>query len=366
MIIVLAILIGLLCGGALFFFLYHTETKSNLEVKQFKKEQKKLLKGLQEKKDIFDKELTQEQLMKQEEIRLALENLDRNYKDTEALYNTKTQQFADKYEEKKTELENSYNLKSKQLENAYNQKRDEINKKDIAAEVARREKLNKDIEVEQQKYNTELQKLSEDYKEKKNSLDTDFFQFSEQISMKRESLQAEIDRYEAQQREVIARFKKDEEVREQQDFYRIKISDIEKTDIEKLKNLALTFSRPEIIYKLLYNVYYKTRIEEMFKRVLGDKKDCGGIYKITNIRNQKVYIGKTSASFLSRWRTHAKRGCNIERIKGQLYDAMWEEGLENFTWEIVEVCPKEEQTEKEKYWIEFYNSSSYGYNQRVG
>ena len=110
MIIVLAILIGLLCGGTLFFFLYHTETKSNLEAKQFKKEQKKLLKGLQEKKDIFDKELTQEQLMKQEEIRLALENLDKTYKDTEALYNTKTQQFADKYEENYTEIKEKSRL----------------------------------------------------------------------------------------------------------------------------------------------------------------------------------------------------------------------------------------------------------------
>jgi hypothetical protein len=45
---------------------------------------------------------------------------------------------------------------------------------------------------------------------------------------------------------------------------------------------------------------------------------------------------------------------------------MFDEGLENFTWEIVEVCPKEEQTEKEKYWIEFYHSDQYGYNIRKG
>lgn len=52
-------------------------------------------------------------------------------------------------------------------------------------------------------------------------------------------------------------------------FYRIKINEIEKSDIEKLKTLALTFSKQEVIYKLIYDVYYKTRIEEMFKRVLG-------------------------------------------------------------------------------------------------
>ena len=82
-------------------------------------------------------------------------------------------------------------------------------------------------------------------------------------------------------------------------------------------------------------------MEEMFKRVLGENKDKGGIYKITNINNNKVYIGKTT-NFLTRWRTHAKRGCGIERIKGQLYDAMFEDGIENYMWEIVEVCPKKE------------------------
>ena len=194
----------------------------------------------------------------------------------------------------------------------------------------------------------------------------DFFQFSEQINSQKETLQQEINKYEAQQREIIARFKHDEQVRQQANFYSIQISEVEKADVEKLKTLALTFSKPECIYKLIYEIYYKTRLEEMFKRVLGERKNEGGIYKITNIKNQKVYIGKTSASFLTRWRTHTKRGCNIERIKGQLYDAMWEDGLENFTFEILEVCPKEEQTEKEKYWICYYHSDEYGYNMKVG
>jgi hypothetical protein len=49
--------------------------------------------------------------------------------------------------------------------------------------------------------------------------------------------------------------------------------------------LALNFSKPNVIYKLLYEVYYKAKIEELFKRVLGDKATKGGIYKITNISN---------------------------------------------------------------------------------
>lgn len=45
---------------------------------------------------------------------------------------------------------------------------------------------------------------------------------------------------------------------------------------------------------------------------------------------------------------------------------MMEEGLENFTFEKIEVCDKEKQVEREKYWIEFYHGDSYGYNQKIG
>ena len=154
-------------------------------------------------------------------------------------------------------------------------------------------------------------------------------------------------------------------MKQRRDFYHIKINEAAARDICKLKSLALEFSKPEILYKLIYETYYKTKIEELFSRILGDKKNSGGIYKITNINNEKIYIGKT-VKFLDRWRTHAKRGCNIERISGKLYDAMFEEGLENFSFEIVEVCPKEEQSEKEKYWISFYKSNEWGYNTREG
>jgi hypothetical protein len=67
-------------------------------------------------------------------------------------------------------------------------------------------------------------------------------------------------------------------------------------------------------------------------------------------------------NFKERFRQHCKRGCGIDRIKGLLYDAMMEEGLENFTFEKIEVCDKEKQIEREKYWIGFYHGDSYGYN----
>lgn len=315
-----------------------------IEKENFKKSQNKVLKELKEKKDSFDKEITQEHLIKREELRVALEQLTNDYN---------------------KEKEN-FQQKSDELVQDYRRRRQQIEIMDREAAQRRNQEQAEQISEETKHFQNQLNSLEADYKVKKDALDKDFLAFSEQISIQKEALSNEIQRYEEKQKEIIARFKLDEERKQQVDFYRVQLNEIERADIEKLKTLALTFSKQEVIYKLIYDVYYKARIEEMFKRVLGDSKDDGGIYKITNITNQKVYIGKTSASFLSRWRTHAKRGCNIERIKGQLYDAMWNEGLENFMWEIVEVCPKEEQTEKEKYWTKYYHSDEYGYNQRVG
>jgi hypothetical protein len=45
---------------------------------------------------------------------------------------------------------------------------------------------------------------------------------------------------------------------------------------------------------------------------------------------------------------------------------MAKDGLENFTFELVEEVPKDKLTEREKYWINFYGSKQYGLNMREG
>lgn len=46
----------------------------------------------------------------------------------------------------------------------------------------------------------------------------------------------------------------------------------------------------------------------------------------------------------------------------ELYIAIKEEGLENFIFEVIEECDKEELDDREKYWINYYNSLEMGYN----
>lgn len=43
---------------------------------------------------------------------------------------------------------------------------------------------------------------------------------------------------------------------------------------------------------------------------------------------------------------------------------MLEDGVENFSFEIIEKCPKESLNEREKFWQDYFHSQDYGYSIR--
>ena len=351
---IVAIIIGLLAGVVIYFLLNYRDSNTTFIKSKFQREQDKVLRGLSEKKDYAEKEMNEELQQKLDELRATYDHYNEGYE-------KKKQEYENDLEQKKQDFE----TKTKELQTNYEERQQYYSKIDVAAAEQRQKDNELQIGKEKELLSLSLQKLQSDYKEQKEMLDKDWQMYHDLMNEKKSKLDQEIKTYEEKQLAIIEQFKKDEETRIKRDFYRISVSDTDKQDIVKLKALALEFSKPECIYKLIYEVYYKAKLEELFKRVLGENKDKGGIYKITNISNEKAYIGKTT-SFLTRFRTHSKRGCNIERINGQLYDAMYNEGIDNFTFEIVEVCGKDEQSEKEKYWIDFYNSKVYGYNSKSG
>lgn len=337
MIFAIAALLVLVAAGTCFYIFYNKNNK-DLELK-FQNKKSEVFQELQEKKSKFDSQLYQEFEQKKQELNKQLED-----------YNIQIQQKQEKIYQEFENLDNEYCEYKKKL--------------DGEREILLKEHQDKIIS-EDRIYIEKIKEKENFYSQKIESLKQELENFLTNIENQKTKVKEELKIYEDKQAEIIKRFKEDEEKRQQIEFYKIKINENDKKDIENLKRLSSSFSRPDVLYKVIYETYYKAKLEEMFKRVLGDKKESGGIYKITNINNNKVYIGKTT-NFISRWRTHAKRGCGLERISGQLYDAMFEDGLENYMWEIVEVCQKEEQTQKEKDWIKFYKSNEYGYNQKVG
>ena len=87
------------------------------------------------------------------------------------------------------------------------------------------------------------------------------------------------------------------------------------------------------------------------------QQNCG-IYKITNLINQKVYIGQSN-DIKRRWQEHRTKSKYGNTL---LYQAIRQYGIENFDFSIIELCKIEELNEKEQYYINFYNSAINGYN----
>lgn len=92
-----------------------------------------------------------------------------------------------------------------------------------------------------------------------------------------------------------------------------------------------------------------------------------GIYKITNKINNKCYIGQ-SKNISKRWKNHKNSAYNPNEksYNYPLYRAFRKYGLENFSFEILEECSIKDLNQKEKYYINKFNSFFNGYNLTLG
>lgn len=91
------------------------------------------------------------------------------------------------------------------------------------------------------------------------------------------------------------------------------------------------------------------------------------IYKITNVVNNKVYIGLTTTPLKKRWYAHIRESKKSEK---HLYAAMRKYGLNNFKIEVINDAAKDIQElgRLERKYIKLYNSTdpNYGYNITYG
>ena len=179
-----------------------------------------------------------------------------------------------------------------------------------------------------------------------------------------ENLTAQVEDYREKQRLINEALLRERAVKEQQDFYRVKLSPEEKEDIQNLTAFLPKIHNSSALYKIVYDLFVSRAVKEMEKRVLNNES-FSGIYKITG-PDGRIYIGK-STDIKSRWQQHCKSAFHTGTISwAAIHDEMEKVGIDQFTFEVVERTPKENLTDREKFWIRFYDSDKTGFNMRNG
>lgn len=158
---------------------------------------------------------------------------------------------------------------------------------------------------------------------------------------------------------------KEQEVKENKDNYRLLPSSTDLDDIKELEKVRRILHKPRVLSMLIWQTYWQPLAKMRFPQILQDKTKMG-VYKITNTKTDECYIGQ-SVDVYKRWSEHCKCGLGIDTPPGnKLYKAIQDYGLENFTFELITECSKEELDSKEKYFIELYQAKEYGYNGTAG
>ena len=229
----------------------------------------------------------------------------------------------------------------------------------------REEELNRIIDEKKKegikRIDVELEKIRQD---KLTILNAEYKQFeSDQEEIKRKTLieMGEIinllDDYRSQREAVNLAILREKELKEKENFYKIVIPENDQEDIEVLKTIGPRLRNREVLNKLIYDVFVKRPLNELIKRVTNGK-EISGIYKITYIKTGEAYIGKTT-NISTRWQNHIKTACGLEgAARTTFHNRLEQDGIWNYTFEILEEVPKDKLSEREKFYIELYGTDT--------
>lgn len=212
-----------------------------------------------------------------------------------------------------------------------------------------------------QNYQKTMEILNQEYEQNKNSKQQELDEFTQQCNNQIQLAQSQLNGLQKKIDSVTEVVKRAEAEQNEKEFYRIHLSNEDIEEIKKIRSIEPYLRNKEPLNKIIWKYYYEKPVNEMIGRVIGPGTHIG-IYKITNIESGKCYVGQ-SVDLSSRFKQHIKRGIGAEApTKNKLYPIMLAIGPENFTFEVIEECEKNQLDEQEDYYQQFFHAIDYGYS----
>lgn len=286
-------------------------------------------------------------LIKQfKQIRQLKTNTERNYKKyLEEKYKDLESEANKKFQEKTKFYISQIEKEEERLELIRKNGELQVKKGIDTAERLANELLNDRLKAKQEEAVLSFENYKKSLEEKK-------VLYEKEISL----VKLELEDFHRQREAINEAIKRERELSEKEDFYKIQLSLDDIEDIQLLKSMTSRLRHREIIPKLIWDSLISRPTNEMIKRVVGDK--VGGIYKITYVPTGESYIGKT-VSFKDRWKNHIQTALGMEKAASStLHTHMARNGVWNYSFEILEEVSKEKQSEREKFYIKLYGTQS--------
>ena len=260
-----------------------------------------------------------------------------------------------------------YQLEQEQktLINSQIHKKEEINQDLLEWREYRKKEIEAYIESQKQLADQTVNTAYESAQKQISDINNDIQNTRNTALQEKEQIQTEIDKLKASLSAGVEARLREQKKKDKINFYKLSISEADLADVKILQNLKSSFHKPVVLSKLIWTQYFQKQMTELCDRVLGKQTVCG-IYKITNLLTEQCYIGQ-SLNISDRWKQHCKCGLGIEAsATNVLYNSMQRDKIWNFSFELLEECPKESLNEKERFWINMYQSNIYGLNTLKG
>lgn len=195
------------------------------------------------------------------------------------------------------------------------------------------------------------------YEKKQTELDSYYCRRKAAIESELLEQQEKLDEFKKIQDSVNEAILRNKELKEKSDFYSLQVSDNDKEDIQILQSMDLRLHHRDVIPKIIWELFIRRAAQEMIKRVVGTNKRSG-IYKITNKETGEAYVGRT-VDFRTRFENHLKTAVGLEgAAHATLHTRLAQDGIWNYTFEILEDVDKEHLSERETYYIDLYGTKS--------